>query len=223
MMNTTHTIGRALRVLALVSFAGGVQAASYNWNGLDGALWTVGPWNDTVPGSGNVAVFSELLAGQNVDVDATILPDFTGAYAPANWTVSGDDASVFWYTFNSPDNTQLQMGAPENDGYAYETVKFSATAAASGTWSFKIDLFRNGWGQDGGSFVNGVLTHLSTAEFGNWTWGDDIATVSIHLNAGDTFGYFVQGDGYQQAGPDFIAPDGAPRPTRIPRCGSCKR
>ncbi|MCX6880838.1 MAG: autotransporter-associated beta strand repeat-containing protein [Verrucomicrobia bacterium] len=55
---------------ALMAFAAAsAQAQTYNWNGPDNGLWSVGPWNDTVPAAGQVAVFSDPGAGFTVDID----------------------------------------------------------------------------------------------------------------------------------------------------------
>ncbi|MCX6877372.1 MAG: autotransporter-associated beta strand repeat-containing protein [Verrucomicrobia bacterium] len=62
------------------------QAQTYNWSGLDNDLWSVGPWITTVPGAGNVAVFSELGAGATVDLGAT---DITVAGLTFNTNVAG--------------------------------------------------------------------------------------------------------------------------------------
>ncbi len=74
--------------ITLMAFAATpAKAATYNWNGPNNALWSAGPWVDTVPSTGNVAVFSELGAlGATVNLGAT---DITVAGLMFNTNVAG--------------------------------------------------------------------------------------------------------------------------------------
>ena len=68
-----------LTALPLAAFALGqwvpcAQAQEFNWKGANGGNWTdVANWNDTVPGPGNVAVFSDSgTAGATATLDADV-------------------------------------------------------------------------------------------------------------------------------------------------------
>lgn len=106
--------------------------------------------------------------------------DFSGPYAPANWTFisNGGDGS-----FTNNGQTLVLTGSDSWTGQQIAT-DYIITAAASGTWSFGWHFFSTDTGpfDSGGYLINGDYTVLAFNQGGS-------GSVSVPVNAGDVIGY----------------------------------
>jgi hypothetical protein len=113
------------------------------------------------------------------------LADFSGPYAPANWTFTNTGTSNGNVnTAGAPASITLTGGA---SGSGSGTTNFTIAAVASGLLTFDWNYFSTDSGSyDIGNFLlNGVTTFLaSNASQGNGTF-------SIAVNSGDVFGFQV--------------------------------
>ncbi len=106
---------------------------------------------------------------------------FSGPYAPGNWTfnANGGDGSA------TNDGSTLTLVGNDN-GFGLDT-DYTIAAAAAGTWSFDWSYFSSDSGtfDTGGYLLNGVYTQLAA----NNSQGS--GSVSIPVLAGDIIGYRV--------------------------------
>lgn len=121
-MKTTliRPLSSCLILTATVLFAGISHGQTYNWQGAEGADWSVlANWNDTVPGSGNVAVFSDSTAGATVNLDA--------------------DVTVAGLTFNNLVANQV-IASPTSRTLTLESANLITADAGSHTISANVDI-----------------------------------------------------------------------------------
>ena len=106
--------------------------------------------------------------------------DFTGPYAPANWTFNPGGGSGAINVFNA--STLAFTGT---DNGVNSNTDVTIVAAGSGTWSFNWSYFSDdstGW-DSGGYLKNGVYTMLSDLASGA------SGSQSIPVNGGDVIGF----------------------------------
>jgi autotransporter-associated beta strand protein len=88
---------KALESSLAAKFDIAIAATSYNWAGANGANWSVaGNWNNTIPGAGNIAVFSDsATAGASVELDAAVeVKGITFNNLVANQTIASASGSM---------------------------------------------------------------------------------------------------------------------------------
>jgi hypothetical protein len=137
----------------------------------------------------------------------TARADFSGPYAPANWTLNANGGS------GSAVNDGFTLTLTGNDaGFGDVMTDYSISAVASGTWSFDW-LYTSSDSEnfdDGGYLLNGVYTLLAINAQSGIT-----GQVSIGVNTGDIIGFRVHSvDGAFGPGvltiTNFVAPVPAP-------------
>jgi len=139
----------------------------------------------------------------------TARADFSGPYAPANWTLTTGlgDGSVD--TSAAPFSITI---TGSNNQIANQNTDYTIAAVAAGTWAFDW-LYTSFDSEDydtGGYLLNGVYTQL--AQNSQSPIGGNI---SINVNAGDIIGFRVHTvDGIFERGnlsiSNFVAPVPAP-------------
>jgi hypothetical protein len=177
------------------------------------------PCKRTQPLSSNLEKSLSRYALATAGLAAVALPgaakaDFSGYYAPGNWTLtnSGGSTNGFVDTSGAPASITLHGGS-SGSGTLGDT-DFTIAAAASGTLSFHWSYFSTDTGTYDAAYflLNGVPTFL--ADNGSQGSGD----FSIALAAGNTFGFRVEsldnlfGDGELTIS-NFVAP--VPEPSTL--------
>ena len=120
---------------------------------------------------------------------ANAVIDFSGDYAPANWTLTNSNADGFVDTTNAPTLITLTGGNDDSFSFSPGTTDYTITATSNETitydWSYSTsddpgfdDFFR---------LLNGTTTFLADT---NGQSGTD----SFVVNTGDTFGFRVATD-----------------------------
>jgi hypothetical protein len=138
----------------------------------------------------------------------TARADFSGPYAPANWTFSQDGITGSY----SNDGITLTLTGSDGKNVADFNVNYTIAAVASGTWSFDwlYTPLDSGNFDDGGYLLNGAYTVLALNSGPTYS-----GSVSIGVSAGDVIGFRVHSlDSFFGAGTltitNFVAPVPAP-------------
>jgi hypothetical protein len=123
----------------------------------------------------------------------TARADFSGAYAPGNWTLTNTTLSGSAIGNGFVDSSAAPVsitltGSNEFDVFGDIVTDYTIGVAASGTWSFDWLYTSPDSGQfdEGGYLLNGVFTHLA--------WNQDapaLGSVNISVSAGDIIGFRV--------------------------------
>ncbi len=125
-----------------------------------------------------------VLFGAAVALTPAARADFSGPFAPANWSLSNNNADGSVVTATAPASITLRggdngTGLPGTTSYVIEAV-FPSTVSFSWSYASSDDL-----GYDSaGWLLNGGYTELA----GNLPW---YGSVSFPVAAGDTFGFRV--------------------------------
>lgn len=109
--------------------------------------------------------------------------DFSGYYAPGNWTVDtlGANGSA---DFSGAPSTLVVIGPDGGSGFGYTDVFIAADA--TGTFSFDWSYSSvDDPGFDSGLYINNGFFFLSDTN-------GDFGSVSVAINAGDTIGFTVE-------------------------------
>lgn len=109
---------------------------------------------------------------------------FSGPYAPGNWTLNpnlGNGSAT-------NDGSTLVLTGTDGAGTGGQNTDYTIAAAAAGTWSFDWSYFSSDSGtfDSGGYLLNGFYTQLADNN-GSGASG----SVSVPVNAGDIIGYRV--------------------------------
>ncbi len=151
-----------------------------------------------------------IAAVASVGIASTAHAQFTGAYAPANWTFSANGGSGSAIN----DGTTLIITGNNNSNNLPTYSDYFITAVASGTvsfdWTYTSPQSDTGTWDSGGyqvNFTDTTLAFNSAAPTGG--------SASFPVNAGDTFGFYVLSqDGFFGEGvltiTNFSAPVPAP-------------
>jgi hypothetical protein len=115
---------------------------------------------------------------------------FTGAFDPANWTLTNNNGGDGYQVVNSPTSVSV-FGA--DNGVGPNITTFWITSPASGTvdvdWLYNTyDCCGSEW-DPAGYEINGVTSQLSVSN-GN-PGVSQTGEISFSVNAGDTFGFYV--------------------------------
>jgi hypothetical protein len=119
-------------------------------------------------------------------VTAAASAQFTGAYAPGSWTVTGAGgaaSAVF-----AGDGSRLTMTG-HDEGFGGQQINVTHAVVGSGTWSFDWTYSSiNSDGFDEAYYtINGVQTFLSSGD----DFGPSFGSVSVGVVAGDVIGWRV--------------------------------
>lgn len=141
-------------------------------------------------------------------VAQTARADFSGPYAPTNWTFAANGGDGTVDTTSAP--VSITITGNNNGNQTPTNTDYFITAVTSGTWSFDWDYSSPDIGLfDGAVYrINGAFFLLAD----NDTQGS--GTVNIAVNAGDIIGFQVaSSDGQFGAGVLEISNFSAPVPT----------
>jgi hypothetical protein len=128
--------------------------------------------------------------------------DFSGYYAPANWTELNQGGGAI--DFSAPGSVQI------TGGYGGENI--TIVAPASGTVSFSYDFDDDG---NGGPFVDMENVGPVTAVENTIAYSGS-GTYSFTVTQGETFGFDVGDSGYGNGPSATISDFSAPLPTPEP-------
>jgi hypothetical protein len=141
---------------------------------------------------------------------------FSGAYAPANWSLANFNADGFVNTTNAP--TSITITGGNNGSISFGRTTYVTTAAASGWVSFDWNYST----QDFSSFydpfrfvLHGSFTQLTINNLSGQS-----GSFSTSVTLGDTFGFYVSTqDNFAGRGSsvisNFMAPASTPEPTSV--------
>lgn len=201
-------LSSCLILTATVLFAGISHGQTNNWQGAEGGNWTdLANWNDTVPGPGNVAVFSDSpTAGATATLDADVtVAGLTFNNLVANQTIASPTSRTLYLesdnliTVNDGSHTiSANVDITKGTKLGPGTVNLSGTVAVhtgsglalfvsdgvlglSGTTTF--DATRRMIVNGGGTLeVTGVLNTAGTLfPVGTNAFGDSAATATVIL------------------------------------------
>lgn len=121
-------------------------------------------------------------------VDSAQAFDFTGAYAPSNWTLTNTTANGYVNTSNAPSSISI-TGGNNGSGWSGKTT-YTTTALISGLLNFDWSYGTNDWGpgfDPFGFILNGTFTQLTN----NWGANLQSGAFSTTVAQGDIFGFGI--------------------------------
>jgi len=133
---------------------------------------------------GSFAIFITALAERQARAD------FSGPYAPPNWTFTQTEQDPDFPangSFTNDGSVLTITGSDTNQNTGWSNTDYTIAAAASGTWSFDWSYTTLDVGyESGGYLLNGIYTILA-----GQGWGPipGSGSVSISVAAGDVIGF----------------------------------
>lgn len=141
---------------------------------------------------------------------------FSGAYAPANWSLTNSNADGFVVPLNAP--TSITITGGNNGSLSSGLTTYVTTAAASGLVSFDWNYST----QDDSAFFDpfGFVLNGSFTQLTDDSLSGQSGSFSTSVTSGDTFGFYVStvdnifGRGSSVIS-NFVAPASTPEPTSV--------